>query len=126
MMRAVIFYYHYGVSMQLNKLIFKALILYGLFSSNAYSGAPVTSKVVLAGINTNNDVFIELESFISFGNCRNLQVIVPSDSGLKEEALSLALTAQVSDKSLTISPSGCIGGNPSVTKGGDYGYIFIR
>jgi hypothetical protein len=112
--------------MQLIKLILKSTIIYCLFSSTAYSADAVTSKVVLVGITTNNDVFIELESPVTFGGCTNLQVLVPSGSDFKEEALSLALTAHASGKSLTIAPSGCINGNPSVDKGGAYGYIFIR
>ena len=112
--------------MQLIKLILKSTILYCLFSSTAYSADVVTSKVVLVGITTNNDVFIQFESSVSFGSCTNTQVIVPSDSLSKEHILSLALTAQASGRSLTILPSGCIGSNPSIKSGGSYGYIYIK
>ncbi len=111
----------------------KLIITLFLISISSVSGASdnTRAKVNYAGVKGDGVVFINIDQVITEtldanNSCSSQSINVPPtvNESVRNQILSVALTAYVAQKDIYIKTDGCVNGVPSIT-GTDSGWIHI-
>jgi hypothetical protein len=110
--------------LKLNNQILIALMFIAGF---AQSGEAITTKVVYAGVNSKNMVFVTFsDPLIQAGCDGKTQLVLPADSLIKDQVLSIALAAKATGSTVTIKPEGCLDNNPSLLNATSWGWFYMQ
>lgn len=103
------------------------LLILGMFQvGHAYSAGAMANTVIFAGVNSGGDVFVELANPINEQGCVGVQLIIPSDSEIKDKILSIALTAKSTASPIVVKTNGCHAGSPAILKtAAEGGYFYV-
>ena len=93
----------------------------------AQAASSMESKILVAGVNSSDVVFVQFESAINESGCASAQLLIPPDSDVKEKILSLALAAKARNSVVVIMTNGCYGANPAILKSASDGaYFYVK
>lgn len=99
-----------------------------VLSLNVFAGSAVKTKIIYAGINSKNEVFVTFANpLIQEGCDSKTQLVLPSDSLIKDQVLSIALSAKATGSDVTIKPAGCHGSSPSLLPNSEpHGWFYMQ
>ncbi len=107
----------------------RKIILGTIFISfNVFAGEVVNTTVTNVGINSRGEVFVTFEQpLIQEGCDGKRQLGLPADSTIKDQVLSVALSAKAIGNEIQIKPAGCHNSSPSLLLNySPHGWIMSR
>ena len=101
--------------------------LVGLSSVNCVAGQSMDNLVVGVGINSNGHVFVNFKELLSEPGCNGRQLVLPKDSIIEDQVLSVGLAAHATKATVRIKPKGCQSSSPSLLENAqDWGWFYIK